>query len=138
MFMTLLLLFINTGPLNAAMANVLPPDMRGRGFALNTMAIHVLGDAPSPLLIGVARIASGCARRCWSTGLLRGRRRSGAAGGARRAAPRPARRPRCRRERRFARELEVAAAIAREASVLVRGYHGTQLHGADQGAATSR
>ena len=49
MFMTLLLLFINTGPLNAAMANVLPADLRGRGFAVNTLSIHVLGDAPSPL-----------------------------------------------------------------------------------------
>ena len=46
MFVTLLLLFINTGPLNAAMANVLPAELRGRGFAINTMAIHLLGDAP--------------------------------------------------------------------------------------------
>ena len=36
MFVTLLLLFLNTGPLNAAMANVLPADLRGRGFALYT------------------------------------------------------------------------------------------------------
>jgi sugar phosphate permease len=52
MFMTLLLLFLNTGPLNAAMANVLPPDLRARGFALYTVAIHLLGDAISPPLIG--------------------------------------------------------------------------------------
>ena len=52
MFVTLLLFFINTGPLNAAMANVLPAELAGRGFAINTMAIHLLGDAPSPLLIG--------------------------------------------------------------------------------------
>ncbi len=55
MFVTLLLVFINNGPLSAAMANVLPAEMRGRGFAINTMAIHVLGDAPSPLLIGIAK-----------------------------------------------------------------------------------
>jgi MFS family permease len=54
MFMTLLLLFLNTGPLNAAMANVLPPDLRARGFALYTVAIHLLGDAISPPIIGLA------------------------------------------------------------------------------------
>jgi MFS family permease len=54
MFATLFLLFVNTGPLNAAMANVLPADLRAGGFALYTLAIHVLGDAPSPYLIGVA------------------------------------------------------------------------------------
>src|SRR5204862_6331072 len=31
MFLTRLLFCINTGPLGAAMANVLPPDLRGRG-----------------------------------------------------------------------------------------------------------
>jgi len=54
MFVTLFLLFLNIGPLNAAMANVLPPDLRARGFALTTMAMHLLGDAASPWLIGVA------------------------------------------------------------------------------------
>jgi len=54
MFVTLLLLFINIGPLNAAMANVLPADLRARGFAITTMSIHLLGDAVSPWLIGAA------------------------------------------------------------------------------------
>jgi MFS family permease len=54
MFVTLTLLFLTTGPLNAAMANVLPAALRGRGFAFNTMAIHLLGDALSPWLVGVA------------------------------------------------------------------------------------
>lgn len=53
MFVTLLLLFLNTGPLNAAMTNVLPPDLRARGFAIYTFVIHALGDAISPPLIGV-------------------------------------------------------------------------------------
>jgi MFS family permease len=53
MFVTLFLLFVNVGPLNAAMANVLPPDLRARGFAVTTMAMHLLGDAASPWLIGV-------------------------------------------------------------------------------------
>jgi MFS transporter, Spinster family, sphingosine-1-phosphate transporter len=54
MFAMLLLLFVNIGPLNAAMANVLPAEVRARGFALTTMLIHLLGDAISPWLIGVA------------------------------------------------------------------------------------
>jgi MFS transporter, Spinster family, sphingosine-1-phosphate transporter len=54
MFVMLLLLFINIGPLNAAMANVLPAEVRARGFALTTMSIHLLGDSVSPWLIGVA------------------------------------------------------------------------------------
>lgn len=54
MFVTLTLLFLNTGPLNAAMANVLEASLRGRGFAMNTLFIHLLGDALSPWLIGVA------------------------------------------------------------------------------------
>ena len=54
MFVTLLLLFMNIGPLNAAMANVLPADLRARGFAITTGLMHLLGDAASPWLIGEA------------------------------------------------------------------------------------
>jgi MFS transporter, Spinster family, sphingosine-1-phosphate transporter len=54
MFVTLVLLFVNIGPLNAAMANVLPAELRARGFAITTMLIHLLGDAASPWLIGEA------------------------------------------------------------------------------------
>jgi MFS transporter, Spinster family, sphingosine-1-phosphate transporter len=54
MFVTLFLLFVNIGPLNAAMANVLPAELRARGFAVTTMLIHLLGDAASPWIIGVA------------------------------------------------------------------------------------
>jgi MFS family permease len=54
MFVSLTLFFVTTGPLNAAMANVLPAALRGRGFAVNTMAIHLFGDVLSPTLIGVA------------------------------------------------------------------------------------
>jgi sugar phosphate permease len=54
MFATLLLLFLNTGPLNAAMANVLPPELRARGFSIYTVFIHLLGDAISPSAIGMA------------------------------------------------------------------------------------
>jgi len=70
MFFSLLLLFINTGPLTAAMANVLAPEVRASGFAVNTMAIHILGDAPSPLLIGVAKDHVGLGLPVLVTGLL--------------------------------------------------------------------
>lgn len=52
MFVTLLLIFVNIGPLNAAMANVLPAELRARGFAVTTLLMHFLGDAASPWLIG--------------------------------------------------------------------------------------
>ena len=70
MFMTLLLFFINTGPLTAAMANVLPADLRASGIAVNTMGIHILGDAPSPLLIGLIKDRIGLATPVLVTGLL--------------------------------------------------------------------
>jgi dipeptide/tripeptide permease len=54
MFVTLLLLFLGTGPLNAAMTNVLPADLRASGFAIYSLAIHVLGDGPSPTIVGLA------------------------------------------------------------------------------------
>jgi predicted MFS family arabinose efflux permease len=59
MFVALTLLFLNTGPLNAAMANVLPADLRGWGFAINTTAIHLFGDAASPYVIGFASDRAG-------------------------------------------------------------------------------
>lgn len=54
MFVTLTLLFLNTGPLNAVITNILPPGVRALGFGVLTMCIHLLGDALSPFLIGVA------------------------------------------------------------------------------------
>jgi len=83
MFVTLLLLFINIGPLNAAMANVLPAELRARGFAVTTMLIHLLGDAASPWLIGAASdrvglrvpvLITGCLLSVAGVVLLAGRR----------------------------------------------------------------
>jgi MFS family permease len=45
-------LFFNTGPTNAILANVTHPLLRGPGFALNILVIHVLGDAISPYIMG--------------------------------------------------------------------------------------
>ncbi|HXJ19567.1 MAG TPA: MFS transporter [Polyangia bacterium] len=61
MFVALTLLFLNTGPLNAAMANVLPAHLRGWGFAVNVFSIHVFGDAASPTVIGFASQRMGLA-----------------------------------------------------------------------------
>jgi MFS family permease len=70
MFVSLLLLFMNIGPLNAAMANVLPTHVRTLGFAVTTMLIHLLGDAISPWLIGEASDRVGLALPVLITGCL--------------------------------------------------------------------
>jgi MFS family permease len=47
-----LLLFASTGPVNSAIVNLVAPGERATAVALSTFAIHVLGDVPSPPLIG--------------------------------------------------------------------------------------
>jgi MFS family permease len=51
-FVGVFFLFFNTGPSNAALANVAPPAIRATAFALNIFIIHAFGDAISPPLIG--------------------------------------------------------------------------------------
>jgi MFS family permease len=46
------LLFLNTGPLNTVIVNVIAPTLRARAFAVNIFVIHALGDAISPTLLG--------------------------------------------------------------------------------------
>lgn len=46
-------LFFNTGPMNTVLANVTRSDIRATAFAINILVIHALGDAISPLIIGV-------------------------------------------------------------------------------------
>jgi MFS family permease len=70
MFVTLLLAFLNLGPLNAALVNVLPPDLRSRGVGLHTTTIHLFGDALSPFLIGLASDRIGLRMPVLCTGLL--------------------------------------------------------------------
>jgi predicted MFS family arabinose efflux permease len=48
-----LLMFLSTGPINAAILNLVLPTQRASANALGVFAIHVLGDVPSPLLIGI-------------------------------------------------------------------------------------
>jgi predicted MFS family arabinose efflux permease len=47
-----LLLFLSTGPINAAIINLVSPLERATAIALEVFAIHLLGDALSPPLIG--------------------------------------------------------------------------------------
>jgi MFS transporter, Spinster family, sphingosine-1-phosphate transporter len=70
MFATLLLVFMNIGPVNAAMANVLPAELRARGFAVTSVLMHLLGDAASPWLIGLASDEVGLRAPVLATGCL--------------------------------------------------------------------
>ena len=47
-----LLLFASTGPINSASVNLVSPYERATASAFMILAIHVLGDVPSPLLVG--------------------------------------------------------------------------------------
>ncbi len=51
-FLAEFLIFFNTGPSNAALANVTSPAVRATAFAMNIFVIHLLGDAISPPVIG--------------------------------------------------------------------------------------
>ena len=51
-FAALLLLFVNTSPVNALTVSCLPASVRATGTAVNVFLIHLLGDAISPTLIG--------------------------------------------------------------------------------------
>ena len=46
------MLFLNTGPLNAAIVNAVDAPIRSTAIAIELFAIHALGDAPSPRIIG--------------------------------------------------------------------------------------
>jgi MFS family permease len=52
LFGAVFFVFLNTGPSNAALANVAGPKIRATAFALNILIIHALGDAISPPLLG--------------------------------------------------------------------------------------
>src|SRR5437899_7415608 len=47
-----LCLFASTGPINSAILNVVSPHMRATAVALSIFTIHLLGDVPSPSLVG--------------------------------------------------------------------------------------
>src|SRR6266581_3979032 len=47
-----LLLFSSTGPVNSAIVNVVRPEIRATAVAVSIFTIHILGDVPSPTMIG--------------------------------------------------------------------------------------
>lgn len=51
-FVAEFLLLLNTGPLNAAVINSVGPHVRAAALAANIFIFHLLGDVPSPALIG--------------------------------------------------------------------------------------
>src|SRR5438270_1484240 len=52
LFGSVFFVFLNTGPSNAALANVTESRVRATAFAVNILIIHFLGDAFSPPLLG--------------------------------------------------------------------------------------
>jgi MFS transporter, Spinster family, sphingosine-1-phosphate transporter len=48
-----LLMFLSTGPINASIVNLVLPTQRASANALGVLSIHLLGDVPSPFLIGI-------------------------------------------------------------------------------------
>src|SRR5262245_25471367 len=45
-------IFLNNGPLNAAIVNVVSPGLRAFAFGISLLVLHLLGDAASPTIIG--------------------------------------------------------------------------------------
>jgi MFS family permease len=46
------LMFASTGPINSVIVNVVDPGIRATAVAVSIFVIHVLGDVPSPFLVG--------------------------------------------------------------------------------------
>ena len=53
-----ILLFASTGPINAMTVSIVSPTMRATAMAAQIFFIHILGDVPSPPLIGALSDAS--------------------------------------------------------------------------------
>src|SRR5262249_12860109 len=51
-FLAEALMFVNTGPCNAIIANVVQPNVRAAAYSITIFAVHFLGDIWSPSLIG--------------------------------------------------------------------------------------
>ena len=52
------MMFLSTGPINAAIVNLVLPTQRASANALGVFTIHLLGDVPSPIIIGMLSDAS--------------------------------------------------------------------------------
>jgi MFS family permease len=58
-FVAEVMVFLNTGPANAVLVSVVLPEIRATAIALSIFAYHLLGDVPSPILIGWAADKAG-------------------------------------------------------------------------------
>jgi len=58
-FVAEVMVFLNTGPANAVLVSVVLPEIRTTAIALSIFAFHLLGDVPSPILIGQLSDATG-------------------------------------------------------------------------------
>jgi len=57
-----LLIFMSTGPVNSAIVNAVAPDERATALGLSVLVMHLVGDIPSPPLIGALSDASSLER----------------------------------------------------------------------------
>jgi MFS family permease len=62
LFIAEFLLFLSTGPVNVEIVNVVPVHTRAMAMAVSIFAIHLLGDAISPPIVGWLADLSGLAR----------------------------------------------------------------------------
>jgi nitrate/nitrite transporter NarK len=59
MFVAQVLVFLNTGPANAVLVNTALPEVRATAIAMSIFVYHLLGDVPSPILMGMVSDATG-------------------------------------------------------------------------------
>ena len=64
-FLAEVFIFLNTGPLNAIIANVSRAEVRATAYAANIFVIHALGDAISPAIVGILSDWKGLAAAFW-------------------------------------------------------------------------
>jgi MFS transporter, Spinster family, sphingosine-1-phosphate transporter len=64
-FLAEVFIFLNTGPLNAIIANVSRSEVRATAYAVNIFIIHALGDAISPAIVGMVSDRLGLATAFW-------------------------------------------------------------------------
>ncbi len=64
-FLAEVFIFLNTGPLNAIVANVSRSEVRATAYAVNIFVIHALGDAISPTIVGMVSDRAGLSTAFW-------------------------------------------------------------------------
>ena len=62
LFVAEFLVFLSTGPINVVLVSVVPVAIRATAMAVSIFAIHMLGDAFAPFIIGAASDQAGLGR----------------------------------------------------------------------------